>query len=208
MTLQNSAYHVQSASFLLCSGPGWDPEGTRLGPGSTGSAYRRSHFGTLRHTVLCPMNAMPRPHERCRRAGWSPAARRVPMSPRLTSVGHSCGPWSRLGPARVPPGSRPGPARVPTGSRHGPTVTSPGQNALPRICLPPEVSVQSRAAHTRPAQTFKTSDVLNPSPALRHSSCLEPRLLKTGFKTTPRDVPGTSRDGPGTLYRVPANPVF
>ena len=30
----------------------------------------------------------------------------------------------------------------------GPTVTSPKHNALPEICLPPAVSVQSRAAHT------------------------------------------------------------
>ena len=120
LKLQCSAYCVQSALLLLCSGPGWDPEGTRLGPGSTGSGNRCNHFGTVPRTVLCPIVAVPRPDERCERAGFTLTACQVPMGRLLTSVWHSCGPGSRPGPARVPPGSRPGPARVPTGSRPGP----------------------------------------------------------------------------------------
>ena len=162
LKLQCSAYCVQSALLLLCSGPGWDPEGTRLGPGSTGSGNRCNHFGTVPRTVLCPIVAVPRPDERCERAGFTLTACQVPMGRLLTSVWHSCGPGSRPGPGRVPTGSWPGPARVPPGSRQGPAATSPRHNALPDICLPPTVSVQGRAAHTRQAQTFKTSDVLDP----------------------------------------------
>ena len=134
---------MQSALLLLCSRPGWDPEGTRLGPGSTGSGNRCILFGTVPRTVLCPINAVQRPDELRERAGLTPAARRFPMGRRVTSVWHSCGPSSRPGPARVPPGSRPGPARVPTGSR-------PGPDRVPTRSLlgPPNSTTNARVSDT------------------------------------------------------------
>ena len=132
---QFSAHRVKSAHFLLCSGPVWDLEGTQLGPRSTGSVHRCSHFGTVLRTVLCPIDAVPRPTERFERAGWTSAARQVPMGRPLTSVWHFCGPGSHLGPVRVPPGSRPGPARVPSSPARVPPGSRPGPNRVLSDCV-------------------------------------------------------------------------